>query len=105
MLQRGAKVTSIILKVHTRSSDRTRLSSLYLFDAISRYAADAVRKRASGFNYREAEPPSRSRAEPGTKEALVESAKEYLSAAAGIVEEIVLSTQKVVREDQKVCEE
>jgi hypothetical protein len=76
---------------------------LYLFDGICRHAADIVRKKASGFDYQDAEPPSDSRALPGTKQALVDSASSYLYSASGIVEEIVVTTMQEVREDQKVC--
>lgn len=96
-------MSSTILKVHKDCSSRTLLSSLYLFDAISRYAGDIVRKRASGFDYKKAEPPRGSNAEYGSKQALVESASDYLYAASGIVEEMVLSTHRGVKEDQKVC--
>jgi hypothetical protein len=89
--------------VHRKASSKNRLSSLYLFDATCRHAADIVRKKASGFDYRDAEPPSDSRAQPGTKQALIDSASSFTFSASGIVEEMVVTTMQAVREDQKVC--
>jgi len=101
--KRGAKACSVIVKVHRKASQETKLPSLYLFDAVSRYAADIVRKRGSGFDYEDAEPCSSSKAERGTKRALVDSAASFLRSANEILEEMVTVTMEAVREDQKVC--
>lgn len=75
---------------------------MYLFDAVCRHAADIVRKRGSGFDYEGAEPPSSSKAERGTKKALVESAASFLRLANEILEEMVVTTMQAVKEEQKV---
>jgi hypothetical protein len=88
--------------VHRKASGRSKLPSLYLFDAVCRHASDIVRKRGSGYDYKEAEAPSNSEAERGTKKALVDSAASFLKAANEVLEEMVLITIQAVREDQKV---
>lgn len=101
-MKHASKACAMILKVHRKASTKNCLSSLYLFDATCRHAADIVRKKGSGFDYKDAEPPRDSKAQPGTKQALIDSASSYLLSASGIVEEMVLTTMQAVREDQKV---
>jgi hypothetical protein len=103
--QRGSKTCSIIVKVHRRASQRTKLSSLYLFDAVCRHAADIVRKRGSGFAFKDAEAPSNSTAERGTQKALVESAASFLKSACEILEEMVMIAMESVKEEQRVRSE
>lgn len=88
--------------MHKKALPRTRLSSLYLFDATCRYAADIVRKKGSGYDHGEVKPPAESMAKQGSKQALTESASTFLQSASDIVEEIVLNTMEAVREDQQV---
>lgn len=91
-----------MIKVHRKASARTKLSSLYVFDAICRYAAQIVRKSASGFDHRRAEAPHGSRSERGSKEALTDSASSFLRSASDVLMEIATSTMATVREDQQV---
>lgn len=92
--------------MHRKALPRTRLSSLYLFDAACRYAADIVRKKGSGYDHGDVKPPADSQAKPGSWQALTESASVFLQSASEIVEEIVLNTMEAVREEQQVgCKE
>lgn len=100
--QRGDKTANVMIKVHRKSPSRTKLSSLYVFDAICRHAAQIVRKGASGFDYRHAEAPCGSQTERGTKQALTDSASSFIRSASDFLMEMVTSTLEAVREDQRV---
>lgn len=100
--QHGEAVAKAIQRVHMNATDKSKISSLYLFDAMSRYAQDVIRRRASGFEYKESRPPRGSSASPGSKEAMIDAANTFLSACSTIVEDIVLSTARAVRADQRV---
>lgn len=95
-------MASIIVKVHDSAKAKTKISSLYLFDAMARCAQEVIRRKASGFKYKDARPPKGSSSAAGTKEAMIDGANAFLGASAKIVEEIVLSTAQSVRQDQRV---
>lgn len=101
----SSSLVAAILREHKEARGKTSLSSLYLFDAVSRYAQDIVRKRASGFDYKHAEAPRGSRAERGSKQALVEGAEDFLESSVKAVVEIVDATLDEIREDQRVRSE
>lgn len=99
----ASDLAKAIEDVHRRATDKGKVSSLYLLDAVARNAQDVVRKKASGFDYKEARPPSGSKARAGTKEAMVDAANAFLRACEDIIEQIVLSTSRSMHSaDQKV---
>lgn len=98
----ASQLTRAIQNVHREASDKGKISSLYLLDAVARNAQDVVRKKASGFDYKDTRPPSGSTARAGTKEAMVDAANAFLEACENIIEEMVLTTARSMRPDQKV---
>ncbi|KAN0063710.1 hypothetical protein ACQY0O_003760 [Thecaphora frezii] len=90
-----------ILKLHLRSSSSTKVSSLYLFDAIARHAKDVVKKQGAGQDAGDARAPPGSDAIDGTTEALVAGAEHFLSWASRVASEIALDTMRSVGREQQ----
>jgi len=97
---------AILLKEHSKCLSTSKLSSLYMFDAILRHAQDAVRKDGQNFDLKDAQPPkdSQSGAQAGTKEALLESAAAFLSKAGNEAEGYVVDTIKKAPAEQRVSD-
>ena len=91
-----------ILRQHTRASSSTKVSSLYLFDAIARHAKDIVKKNGVGFDANDARAPAGSDAIDGTVEALISGASNFLAAASEVASELALDTVKSVSREQQV---
>lgn len=91
-----------ILRQHTRASSSTKVSSLYLFDAIARHAKDIVKKNGVGFDANDARAPAGSDAIDGTVEALISGASNFLAAASEVASELALDTVKGVSREQQV---
>ena len=92
----------MIVKCHKKSSRSTKISSLYLFDAIARHAGDIVRKQGQGFDARNSRAPKASSHADGTVEALIAGAKAFLSTAQLAAEELCVDTMSSVGEEQQV---
>lgn len=96
-------LVKMIVKCHKKASKSTKVSSLYLFDAVARHARDVVRKKGQGFDPSGARAPKNdSTIEPGTTEALVAGAKAFLSTAQLAAQELCIDTMATVSQEQKV---
>jgi hypothetical protein len=92
----------MMVKCHKKCPKSSKISSLYLFDAVVRHAADIVRKQGQSFDAHGAKAPKSCSLQEGTTEALVAGASAFLSTAPQAAEEICLDTLASVAEEQQV---
>ncbi|PWN91201.1 hypothetical protein FA10DRAFT_278075 [Acaromyces ingoldii] len=95
-----------ILDANLRASHKTKLSALYLLDAVARHAQDIARKgakgaSAEGIDVSNVKPPRGSQATAGTWEAARDAAKMFLKALGDVVERIAVDAVQSVPSEQR----
>ncbi|PWN48449.1 hypothetical protein IE53DRAFT_412320 [Violaceomyces palustris] len=100
-LHLAGSLVKAIHKIHFRASNSTKLSSLYLFDAVARHARDITKGRAEGYDYTCVKAPPGSGKQDGSREALEAGASEFVKRAATIVCEVVEDSLRNVTPEQK----
>ncbi|PWN42432.1 hypothetical protein IE81DRAFT_330148 [Ceraceosorus guamensis] len=94
-------VVNALLNAHRTARPSTVVSSLYLYDAVVRRARDIVKKKGQGCEMTGEAGPSTSKQRVWSSDALARQARALLKAASASVEEVVISSMRHSRPEQR----